>query len=164
MPSSRPFSSKDSTSIDPYSGYFTHQDVLLKWHLPLGLLYDIYTLSTSSSEQDQAHLNQILPFRLTLHFKAPPDSPDVPKPTIINPEPLVLHDSFINSRQRKLISSAQVPPVPSCLSPQPTAKLCGPRHNLSMFPPGLKYTTPCYRPQASGVTCHCESISPRQQN
>jgi len=47
--------------------------VLMKWHWPLGLLYDHYSTSVSpaiaSASTSRAHY---LPFRITLHLAAPP--------------------------------------------------------------------------------------------
>ena len=49
-----------------------------------------------------------------MHFKAPPDLPDVSKPTIINPDPLVLHDSFINSvKEADFLRSGTARPIMS---------------------------------------------------
>jgi autophagy-related protein 5 len=94
----------DPTTISPYDGYFTYDDVPLKWHLPLGLLYDIYALSSLDPDSSTP---APLPFKLVLHFSQPSTSPThVPgspstsvKPTLsfISPTPPVLHDAFINA-------------------------------------------------------------------
>ncbi|EJD40914.1 autophagy protein 5 [Auricularia subglabra TFB-10046 SS5] len=47
--------------------------VLMKWHWPLGLLYDHYSTSVSPAvASSSAQTTHYLPFRLTLHFAAPP--------------------------------------------------------------------------------------------
>ncbi|ERF71351.1 Autophagy protein 5 [Endocarpon pusillum Z07020] len=76
----------DPTTTPIYDGYFTYDSVPLKWHLPIGLLYDIYVLSSS---QDPA--TPPLPFKLILHFQNGSGL------NLISAEPAVLHDAFINS-------------------------------------------------------------------
>lgn len=81
----------DPEAVSPFTGYFTHDNVPLKWHLPVGLLYDIYVLSTEDASPDQTAPSS-LPFKLALHFTPDPEKPMLPDAT-----PVVLHDSFINS-------------------------------------------------------------------
>lgn len=78
----------------------------LKWHLPLGLLYDIYVLSTQDASPD--HLSSApLPFKLTLHF-----TPGSERPPLLDPTPVVLHDSFINSvKEADFLRSGTAKPI-----------------------------------------------------
>ncbi|KIW72079.1 hypothetical protein PV04_00300 [Phialophora macrospora] len=96
----------DPESVSPYSGFFTYDDVPLKWHLPLGLLYDVYVASTQDARQD--HLTPApLPFKLTVHFM-----PDTEKPLPPEASPVVLHDSFINSvKEADFLRSGTAKPI-----------------------------------------------------
>ncbi|MCJ1350493.1 MAG: autophagy protein 5 [Icmadophila ericetorum] len=88
--------------VTPHEGWFSFEDVPLKWHYPVGLLYDLFSGSTPYEKQapkneenggepnDQALK---LPWRLVLHFT------DYPGDQLISldEEGKVLHDAFINS-------------------------------------------------------------------
>ncbi|KAH8700291.1 putative autophagy protein Apg5 [Talaromyces proteolyticus] len=104
-----------------HSGWFSFEGVPLKWHYPLGLLYDIYsgaepvsraTLteqnmtqsvilggikpnqpSGEDSDQDGSSKPGPLPWRLTLHFENWPDD-DLVR---LDADGLVMHDAFINN-------------------------------------------------------------------
>ncbi|KAI4246531.1 MAG: hypothetical protein L6R40_001894 [Gallowayella cf. fulva] len=87
-------------SLAPHGGWFSYEDVPLKWHYPLGLLYDLFsgTQQAQVSESDKDHHSSserpsTLPWRLTLHFT------DWPGDELVQPdaEGKVLHDAFINS-------------------------------------------------------------------
>ncbi|KAK5461070.1 Autophagy protein 5 [Exophiala xenobiotica] len=96
----------DPETVSPFAGYFTYDNVPLKWHLPLGLLYDIYVLSTQDASPDQAS-SAALPFKLTLHFQ-----PDPEKPTLPDATPVVLHDSYINSvKEADFLRSGTAKPI-----------------------------------------------------
>jgi autophagy-related protein 5 len=96
----------ESGTLSPYAGYFTHDHVALKWHLPLGLLYDIYVASNQDARHDPSSLAP-LPFKLTLHF-----SPDPDKPSLPDASPVVLHDSFINSvKEADFLRSGTAKPI-----------------------------------------------------
>ncbi|KAI0093454.1 autophagy protein Apg5-domain-containing protein [Irpex rosettiformis] len=45
---------------------------LLKWHWPIGLLYDNYTIAASSRNPTASSSQTIVPLRLVLHLAAPP--------------------------------------------------------------------------------------------
>ena len=87
--------------VRPHEGWFSYEDVPLKWHYPLGLLYDLFSGAppaqvNGSDEDDHCPPFQrpsTLPWRLTLHFA------DWPGEQLVQPdaEGKVLHDAFINS-------------------------------------------------------------------
>ncbi|KAL8675832.1 MAG: hypothetical protein Q9186_007566 [Xanthomendoza sp. 1 TL-2023] len=94
----------DPSLIDPslaaHGGWFSYEDVPLKWHYPLGLLYDLFSGAAQAkvSESDKNDHSpprrpSTLPWRLTLHFT------DWPGDQLVQPdaEGKVLHDAFINS-------------------------------------------------------------------
>ncbi|KAI4289531.1 MAG: hypothetical protein L6R35_001197 [Caloplaca aegaea] len=89
-------------SVAPHEGWFSVEDVPLKWHYPLGLLYDLFSgaapAQADRSEDDNNHSPSrphpsTLPWRLTLHFT------EWPGDQLVQPdaEGKVLHDAFINS-------------------------------------------------------------------
>ena len=83
-----------------YDGYFTYDSVPLKWHLPVGLLYDIYVLSSSPDAPPT------LPFKVVLHFH---NGSGV---SLISAEPAVLHDAFINSvKEADFLRSGTAKPI-----------------------------------------------------
>ena len=93
----------------------------MKWHLPLGLLYDIYALSSLDPDSSTP---APLPFKLVLHFAqpiaSPPATPGSPaasvKPMLnfISPTPPVLHDSFINAvKEADFLRSGTAKPIMS---------------------------------------------------
>ena len=72
----------------------------MKWHYPLGLLYDLFSgavpsHSPSSSPREIASSDEggSLPWRITLHFTDWPDDQLVR----LDPEGRVIHDAYINS-------------------------------------------------------------------
>ena len=93
----------------------------LKWHLPVGLLYDIYALSSLDPDSNNP---APLPFKLVLGFSqstpsllTTPGSPPTPiKPTLsfIPPTPPVVHDSFINAvKEADFLRSGTAKPIMS---------------------------------------------------
>ncbi|KZV98862.1 hypothetical protein EXIGLDRAFT_700082 [Exidia glandulosa HHB12029] len=57
--------------------------VLMKWHWPVGLLYDHYTTSVSpGASSSSSSTTHWLPFRLTLHLAAPPTDKLLLSPSI----------------------------------------------------------------------------------
>jgi autophagy-related protein 5 len=96
----------DPETISPSAGYFTYDNVPLKWHLPLGLLYDVYVLSTQDAGPDPLSPPP-LPFKLTLHF-----TPDPERPSVLDATPVVLHDAFINSvKEADFLRSGTAKPI-----------------------------------------------------
>lgn len=88
-------------SVAPDEGWFSVEGVPLKWHYPLGLLYDLFSgaAPAQADRSDDANHSpsrpqpSTLPWRLTLHFT------DWPGDQLVQPdaEGKVLHDAFINS-------------------------------------------------------------------
>lgn len=85
----------------PYDGWFSFENVPLKWQYPLGLLYDLFSGASPSqpsgldTQQDLPRDEEAigLPWRLTLHFT------EWPEQALVRPdaEGKMLHDAFINS-------------------------------------------------------------------
>jgi autophagy-related protein 5 len=92
----------DPATTPVFDGYFTYDSVPLKWHLPVGLLYDIYVLSSSPDSPPP------LPFKLILHFQNGSEL------NLISAEPAVLHDAFINSvKEADFLRSGTAKPIMS---------------------------------------------------
>lgn len=107
--------------LPPHCGWFSFEEIPLKWHYPLGLLFDLFsgaapslgspTTSTSTTitsatgieaggdggnNNNNNHTKKeegLLPWRLLLHFSEWPDEQLVR----LDAEGKVLHDAFINS-------------------------------------------------------------------
>ena len=83
--------------VIPYDGWFSCEDVPLKWQYPLGLLHDLFSSAPpyqgSKDEPNTEDSERQLPWRLTVHFT------DWPEQALVRPdaEGKVLHDAFINS-------------------------------------------------------------------
>ncbi|KAL5333832.1 autophagy protein Apg5-domain-containing protein [Aspergillus crustosus] len=103
LPKLRAFFS--SSLIDPsasaaHEGWFSVEGVPLKWHYPIGLLYDLYAGSdpaTKSSDVEYTSSNSStkdpLPWRLVIHFSEWPAEELVR----LDADGVVMHDAFINS-------------------------------------------------------------------
>jgi autophagy-related protein 5 len=92
------------SSIHPSQGWFSFEDVPLKWHHPIGLLFDLYSGSKEAlaapdldspggSASGTAEEKDLLPWKLTLSFS------NWPADTLItmDPEFAALKDAFQNS-------------------------------------------------------------------
>ncbi|PGH03948.1 autophagy protein 5 [Blastomyces parvus] len=100
----------------PHQGWFSFEGVPLKWHYPLGLLYDLYSgaepvtskstvgedvsrAASSPRDPDDAALDAVhghrkpIPWRLQVHFSDWPDQELVR----LDADGRVIHDAFINS-------------------------------------------------------------------
>lgn len=100
----------------PHEGWFSFEEIPLKWHYAVGLLYDIFSGATPTSTPTTPDPHQIdnkrhgdgddggdglpshkasgpLPWQLTVHFSAWPDEQLVR----LDAKGCVLHDAFINS-------------------------------------------------------------------
>jgi autophagy-related protein 5 len=91
-----------NADIPPSVGWFTFEDVPLKWHHPIGLLFDLYSrakeqLVAETHGKDIGSLHEasedsVLPWQLTVHFSAWPSDTLVPLDT----GGKVLQDAFNN--------------------------------------------------------------------
>ncbi|KAI4923062.1 autophagy protein 5 [Alternaria infectoria] len=92
--------------VTPKDAWLSYEDVPLKWHYPLGLLYDLYSgaepayPSDTDTDAEQAHKiesteeeRQHLPWRLTVHFS------DFPSEQLVqlDNDDKHMHDLFIHS-------------------------------------------------------------------
>lgn len=86
----------------PHDGWFSFESVPLKWHYPIGLLYDLYAEADPASSKGAKDGNiwdsenssdSTLPWRLTVHFSDWPDEELVR----LDAEGVVMNDAFINS-------------------------------------------------------------------
>ena len=83
-----------------HDGWFSFESVPLKWHYPLGFLYDLFSGAAPSQgnaldPRDPACSDEekALPWRINLHFTEWPDDQLVR----LDPDGKVVHDAFINS-------------------------------------------------------------------
>lgn len=87
--------------VSPSDGWFSFEGVPLKWHYPIGLLYDLFSGRNPSQAADHPALSDddnnkgdpSKPWNLILHFTDWPDEQLVK----LDAEGKVLHDAFINS-------------------------------------------------------------------
>ena len=91
--------------MEPQAAWLSYEDVPLKWHYPLGLLYDLYAgaephypgspkdSAEGSEDHDEVRDDAGLPWKLTVHFS------DYPKDQMIQLDAggKHLHDLYINS-------------------------------------------------------------------
>ena len=121
----------DPDSVAPDTGYLTHDGVPLKWHLPLGLLYDLYVLSVRETESDHSGAS-LTPFKLTLHY-----TPDSMSATVnlISPDPIRMHDFFINAvKEADFLRSGTAKPIMSLSAADSKALWTSTQHtDLAIF-------------------------------
>ncbi|KAF2405471.1 autophagy protein 5 [Trichodelitschia bisporula] len=159
------FSSLIDQNVFPADGWLSYEDVPLKWHYPVGLLFDLYSGASeqlhdqSGVEQDQP--DEILPWKLTLHFS------DWPTEHLVrlDPDNDALRDAFRNSVKEACFLRHGSGKVIMSLSREDSTKLwlAVEQQNLAMFnsvnqkllhPPGvsLRYIPlKVYLPAAAAV-------------
>jgi Autophagy protein Apg5 len=87
--------------LRPHQGWFSFENVPLKWHHPVGLLFDLYSgakdrlvdengaKDASASQEEES----VLPWKLVLHFSGWPNDQII----TLDAEGKVLQDMFYNS-------------------------------------------------------------------
>jgi autophagy-related protein 5 len=95
--------------VEAHDAWLSFEDVPLKWHYPLGLLYDLLSgaepidttsgssgrdaVASSSAAQPDSTTNAPLPWRLTVHYTDYPDDQLIP----LDAGGRTLLDSYINA-------------------------------------------------------------------
>lgn len=86
-----------STLIDPavapHEAWISIDNVPLKWHYPVGLLYDLHSGIQPGEDDQEDQVKDVLPWKLTLHYT---DFP-VDQLMQMDAEYKVLLDTFVNS-------------------------------------------------------------------
>lgn len=140
----------DIETLNAYEGQFSYEGVPLKWHLPIGLLYDIYVLTVQDVVSNEKEVlvgseDNVRPFRLTVSF-SPRDRED--KHLLISPDPAIVHDSFINSvKEADFVRSGTAKPIMSLSATE--SKLLWTavqEHNLDIFAPIYRKLLPDNKP------------------
>ncbi|KAJ5337795.1 hypothetical protein N7452_004523 [Penicillium brevicompactum] len=100
LPKLRAFFSNSliSPEAQSHEGWFEFEGVPLKWHYPVGLLFDLYAGATPASKtaiggDESSENDSKIPWRLVVHFSNWPDENLVR----LDADGMVMGDAFINS-------------------------------------------------------------------
>lgn len=132
--------------IEPNSqhqeGWFTFEGVPLKWHYPIGLLFDLYAGAEPATRgntpnPDAQEDESPLPWRLTVHFSDWP----VEDLVRLDPDGMVMNDAFINSvKEADFLRNGTAKGIMS-LSKEDSSGLWKAVENGNLPTPRLKNTT-----------------------
>jgi autophagy-related protein 5 len=129
--------------VSPADLWLSYEDVPLKWHYPLGLLYDLYSGaepaypsdSSSPSHKTEASEDEHrrLPWKLTVHFSEYPTEQLVRLDT----DDKVMHDLFRNSVKEADYLRTGTGKTVMFLSEKDSTQLWGAvkQHDFSLFNP-----------------------------
>lgn len=139
----------DTETLSADNGQFSYEGVPLKWHMPVGLLYDIYVLSvqevmTNEKEMLVISEDNVRPFSLTVHFS----SLNTEEKLLISPDPSTVHDSFINSvKEADFVRSGTAKPIMSLSAAESKSLWTAVQeNNLNLFAPIYQKLLPDNKP------------------
>lgn len=93
--------------MDASDAWLSYEGVPLKWHYPLGLLYDLYSGTEPAypdaepAKRGDGSEDVNIPWRLTVHFSGYP----LEKLVKLDADGKVLHDLFINNVKEVCIAT-----------------------------------------------------------
>ncbi|KZF24789.1 autophagy protein 5 [Xylona heveae TC161] len=132
-------------AVLPHDGWFSFENVPLKWHFPLGLLYDLFSgaepvsksskptthITAAGDDAEETEQMSPLPWRLVVHFTEWPDDQLVR----LDRDGKVLHDAFVNGvKEADFLRNGTAKGIMS-LSKEDSTKLwqAVEEHNLAIY-------------------------------